>query len=174
MCWKRISTNTGLGRFSHYNIIHHSHSRCRQLAGWLSWPATPVPRGILPTPRSVKQVEDAKVGPLASRINNNLNTFVSKSTDPLAETVGNLVTLWDQYKLIYSYPTLKLLPWLLHIIDFYHMDWPRQMWYSDLIKPLVATLCALPDCPDLLFQCQFYHPALWPMALMAWLLELSS
>lgn len=41
------------------------------------------------------------------KFNNKLDKFVSRCRGPLADTVDNLVALWDQHNLIYAFPPLK-------------------------------------------------------------------
>lgn len=79
------------------------------------------------------------------------------------ETVNALVTLWDQYTLIYVFPPLKL-PNLLHMIEMEGIlvfliapDWPRQVRYTDKVGLLAGAHWAIPDLD---------HPALW-----CWLLQ---
>lgn len=54
---------------------------------------------------------------LASRLNRKVPRFVVRSQDPLADTTEALVARWGQYRLIYAFPPLKLLPRLLRRID---------------------------------------------------------
>lgn len=51
------------------------------------------------------------------------------------------------------------------------LDWPRRMWFSNLINFLVDALWTLPHQPDLQSQGLVYNPAAELLALMAWPLK---
>lgn len=67
--------------------------------------------------------------------------FVSKSGDALVFMLHALVTWWDQFNPILTVPALKHLPrllcrtrWKASLVILLSPNWPRQLWYLDLIK----------------------------------------
>lgn len=56
--------------------------------------------------------------------------FVARSRNSLADSTDALVAPWGQYRLIYAFPPLRLLLWLLHRIDAKGIlvapDWPPR------------------------------------------------
>lgn len=61
-----------------------------------------------------------------------------------AEPINALVTPWNEYNLIYTFPSLKLLAGLRWKI-LIALNWSRWMWYSDLVKLLPDTWWGPPN-----------------------------
>lgn len=115
--------------------------------------------------------------PLVSTVN--FDRFVSRSKDHLVKAMDALEVLWDQYTLIYAFPTLKHLPYLLCRIDgilmiLIALGWHRCMWYINPSKTRVLedTLWVVLDNQQYLSQGMICHPASHSLALTAWQLKL--
>ena len=115
---------------------------------------------------------------MASRFNKKLDRFMSRTRDPMACGADALVCPWHQFKLLYAFPPLQLLPRLLRRIRVEHKPvilvapaWPRRAWYSLILKMAVGDPWTLPLRPDLLSQGPILHPALRRLNLTAWRLN---
>lgn len=51
------------------------------------------------------------------------------------------------------------------------LDWPRRIWYADLVSFLADASWTMPDRPDLVSQGQSCNPASLSLAEIAWLLK---
>lgn len=112
---------------------------------------------------------------LVSQLNRKVPRFVARSRDPLADATDALVAPLRHYRLVYAFPPLKILPWLLHRTEaeglLVALDWSHQSWYSDLAGLVVDVPWRLPRREDLLSQGPVFHPALQSLGLTAWLLR---
>lgn len=89
------------------------------------------------------------------KFKNKLDKFVSRYRDSLAEAMNSLLARWDQYSLMYASSLYETLFSSQDqdggdLVSLIALNWPGQVWYSDLPKLLSDTQWALPDCLDFL------------------------
>lgn len=66
-------------------------------------------------------------------------TFVmARTKDPLALACNALIIRWTQFRLVYGFPLVRILPQPLHTIEKerkpeIHItpNWPGRIWYTD-------------------------------------------
>ena len=87
----------------------------------------------------------------ASRLNFKVDAYVSWGKDPLAMDSDALTLDWDQWGLIYAFPPFSLISKCVRrirrtsaMVILVVPDWPGQVWYPQLRKPLVKDLMRFP------------------------------
>lgn len=115
---------------------------------------------------------------LASHHYRKVPQFVVREPDTLMNATEALMALWAQFHFIYLFPSLKLLPRLLHRMEaegipviLVASDWPCDHLYGDMVQLVTNAPWLLPLREDLTSQSPVYHPALMSLVLMAWLLK---
>ncbi|XP_040297773.1 uncharacterized protein LOC121008982 [Bufo bufo] len=85
---------------------------------------------------------------MASRLNNKLPVFLARARDPKAYGVDALVSLWQDFSLLYVFPPFPLLPKVLRKIEAEGIptvliapEWPRRAWFSDVAggRPMASS-----------------------------------
>jgi hypothetical protein len=115
----------------------------------------------------------------ATRLNHQLDQFVSPCPDQRALAVDALSIPWDFQGVPYAFPPPRILPLVLRKIREEEIPlvlvvapfWPRQAWFPDLVDLAVAHALRLPSIPSLLQQVGWYHPNPGLYALHAWMLS---
>ena len=86
----------------------------------------------------------------ASRLNNQLPTFVSYRPDPAAQAVNAFTITWENTK-FYAFPPFACIPRVLQKIwsdkasgILIVPDWPNQPWYSQFTQMVVRDVSLLP------------------------------
>ncbi|XP_038046795.1 uncharacterized protein LOC119721003 [Patiria miniata] len=117
----------------------------------------------------------------ASHLNNQLPTFCTRHTHPLAWKVDALSFDWSGMH-AYAFPPISLIQRVLTKIEtelsrvvLIAPFWPRQPWFPRLLDLLVHSPLILPNRPDLLSQpgSHILHPDPSTLHLCAWMLSKS-
>ena len=105
---------------------------------------------------------------LATRLNTQLERFVSWQPDPMAWKIDALLQNWKELQ-GYAFPTFVLIPKCLHKIQEESATvvliaplWPTQPWYPQLLRLAIASPALLPSALYMTVLCYFIlsHPVL--------------
>ena len=87
----------------------------------------------------------------ASRLNHKVSTYISWMKDPLATDTDAFNQNWDRWGLIYAFPPFSLISKCLRRIRrtsasviLVVPEWPGQVWFAQLRKPLVKDMMRFP------------------------------
>lgn len=126
----------------------------------------------------VHRWSEPEVDLFASRLNNQLKTYISWRPDPGATAVDAFSVPWSKYRLVYIFPPFCL---LLKALNKLARDkctaiivvpyWPTQTWFSRLFRMLIACPVLLRRCPGVLKHPCRSHETLPKMTLMACLVS---
>lgn len=93
---------------------------------------------------------------LASRFNK-LDRLLAKSREPQAFAREALGMLWDKFNLFYFFHPLPCLLFKIKmegiLLIIIATNWPRRLWYLDILELLAGGTCALPHVPPARTSC---------------------
>ena len=113
----------------------------------------------------------------ASRLNHQVEQYVSYQPDPQAVAVDAFLINWKDYDIFYAFPPFSLITQVLQKIQHQQVtgllivpDWPTQIWYPKLMRMLIAPPLLIPPEEKLLHlpynptKVHQLHKTLWLLA----------
>ena len=112
----------------------------------------------------------------ASRLNYQIERYVSYQPDPKAVAVDALLVNWEDYDVFYAFPPFSLITQVLQKIQRQRVtgllivpDWPTQIWYPKLMRMLINYPLLIPPAEKLL-QLPYNPMKVHPLHQTMWLL----